>query len=278
MVICMPIFRFKDIDINYIDVGSGEPLVFICGTFTKLQSWNYQVKYFKEKMRVITFDNRGTGKSSRPDYPYTMEIFVRDLKNLLDYLGIIKGVHLCGSSMGAMISQVFALKYPRIVKTLILCATTAYYPSKTCDQNIRSFDTLKELDIVKRIEYFFPVIYSRDFRKKLKQDKDFYYKIVKDMNFCAQIIDPPEYKDYVNQNEALRDFDIRNSMKNIITPTLIISGSKDKMSIPGELNTIHNQISNSILEFIPGAGHAFNIEAPEETNKRIWKFLQKYVG
>ena len=37
----MPFFTSNDVDINYIDVGSGEPLVFICGTFTKFQSWNY---------------------------------------------------------------------------------------------------------------------------------------------------------------------------------------------------------------------------------------------
>jgi len=125
-------------------VGSGKPLVFVCGTFTKYQSRNYQINYFKEKMRVITFDNRGTGKSSRPDYPYSMELLVEDLNNLLGHLGLNEGVHLCGSSMGAMISQIFTLKYPQIIKTLTLCAPTAYYPSITCDQNVLSYDSLKE--------------------------------------------------------------------------------------------------------------------------------------
>ena len=274
----MPFFTSNDVDINYIDVGSGEPLVFVCGTFTKLQSWNYQINYFKEKMRVIAFDNRGTGRSSRPDYPYSMEMLVEDLKNLLDHLGINEGVHLCGSSMGAMISQTFALKYPQIVKTLILCAPTAYYSSKACDQNVLAYDNLKELDLNKRVEYWFPFMYSRAFKKRLGEDKELYDEISKDMNFCAQIIDPPEYKDYINQNEALRDFDIRDSIKNITQPTFILSGAKDKLAIPGELYTMHEQIPNSILETIPGMGHAFNIEAPEETNNIIWNFLQKYIS
>jgi pimeloyl-ACP methyl ester carboxylesterase len=273
----MPVFTFKDININYIDVGNGEPLVFVCGTFTKLQSWNYQINYFKEKMRVIAFDNRGTGKSSRPDYLYKMEMLVEDLKNLLDYLGITEGVHLCASSMGAMISQVFALNYPKIVKTLILCAPTAYIPVKTCDQNVLTYDMLKKLDLNKRVEYWFPLIYSRAFRKRLREDKDLYDQISRDMNFCAQIIDSPEYKDYINQNEALRDFDIRNIIKNITQPTLILSGLKDLMSISGMLTFIHEQIPNSIHEAIPGMGHAFNIEAPEDTNKIMWSFLQKYI-
>jgi pimeloyl-ACP methyl ester carboxylesterase len=97
------------------------------------------------------------------------------------------------------------------------------------------------------------------------------------MNFCAQIIDPPEFKDYINQNEALKDFDIRDSIKNINQPTLILSGTRDRMAIPEEVETIHKQIPNSMLETIPGMGHAFNIEAPEETNNIIWNFLQKNI-
>lgn len=274
----MSFFTSNDVDINYIDIGSGEPLVFVCGTFTKLQSWNYQISYFKEKMRVITFDNRGAGRSSRPDYPYSMEMLVDDLKNLLDHLGISEGVHLCGSSTGAMISETFALKYPHIVKTLILCASTAYYSSKACDQNVLVYDNLKELDLNKRVEYWFPLIYSRAFKKRLGEDKELYDEISKDMNFCAQIIDPPEYKDYINQNEALRDFDVRDSIKNIAQPTLILSGAKDRYAIPGMLESMHEQIPNSILETIPGMGHAFNIEAPEETNNTIWNFFQKYIS
>jgi len=252
-------------------------LVFVAGTFTKLQSWNYQLSYFKDKMRVIAFDNRGAGKSSRPDYPYTMDMMIMDLKNLLDHLGIDEGVHLCGSSMGTMISQSFTLKYPQTVKSLILCAPFAYYPSKTCDQNELAFNVLKDLDLDKRVEYYFPLIYSRGFKKKLVENEELYHKISGDMNFCAQLIDPPEYKDYTNQNEVLRDFDIRDSIQNIIQPTLILSGSKDKMSIPGMLEIMQEKIPNSTLEIIPGMGHAFNTEAPEKTNDLIWNFLQKRI-
>jgi len=269
----IPIFSYNNININYIKEGSGVPIVFLSGTFTKLQSWNYQINYFKEKMMVIALDNRGTGKSSRPDYSYTMEMFVEDLKHLLNHLDIKQGVHLCGSSMGAMISQVFALKYPQIIKTLILCAPTAYYPSKTCDQNILVYDLLKDLDLYKRVEYFFPLVYSRAFKKRLSSDKELYEIISRDMNFCAQIVDPPLYKDYIHQNEALRNFDMRESIKKILQPTLILSGSRDKMSIPGMVESVHEKIPNSELVILPEMGHAFNIESPEETNKLIWKFI-----
>ena len=274
----MPSFSYNDIEINYIMEGSGEPIVFVSGTFTKLQMWNYQIDFFKNKMTVVAFDNRGVGKSSRPDFPYTMELLVEDLKHLIDNLGITEGIHLCGSSMGAMISQKFALKYPKIVKTLILCAPTSYYPPKTSDQNLLTYNLLKDLDLEQRVKYWFPLIYSRAFKKRLENDREFFDEICKDMNFCSQLVDPPLYKDYINQNKALRNFDMRNSIKDIIQPTLILSGSKDKMSMPGMIQSMHEEIPNSKLEIIPRVSHAFNIEAAEETNRIIWKFIQEQLS
>lgn len=273
----MPIFEKDGINLNYILEGSGKPIVFLCGTFTKLQMWNYQIDFFKEKMMVVTFDNRGSGKSSRPNYHYTMEMLVGDLRNLLDFLKIKEPIHLCGSSMGAMISQKFALEHPERVKTLILCAPTSYYPSKTTEQNLLTYNLLKDMDLEERVKYWFPLIYSRAFRKKLDTEREFFEKICNDMTFCTQLIAPPEYKDYINQNEALRNFDMRESIKEITQPTLILSGSKDKMSMPGMTESIHEAIPNSKLELIPGMGHAFNIEAPEETNRIIWSFIRAYL-
>ncbi|NVM18643.1 MAG: alpha/beta fold hydrolase [Candidatus Lokiarchaeota archaeon] len=259
--------------------GSGEPLVFVSGTFTKLQMWNYQIEFFRDKMTVLAFDNRGAGKSSRPDFPYTMEMLVEDLKQLLDYLGIKEGIHLCGSSMGAMISQKFALKYPKMVKTLILCAPTSYYPSKTSDQNKLTYDLLEKLESAEeKAKYWFPLMYSRNFKKRLESDSEFFEEICNDMSFCYHLIDPPIYKDYVNQNEALRNFDMRESIKNISQPTLILAGSKDKMAMPGMIQSMHEEIPNSQLEIIPGVGHAFNIESPEETNRIIWNFIQEHIS
>ena len=91
-------------------------------------------------------------------------------------------------------------------------------------------------------------------------------------------MDPPLYKDYINQNEAFKNFDMRDLIKDIIQPTLLLSGSKDKMSIPGMMQSLHEEIPNSKLEIIPGASHAFNIEFPEETNRIIWKFIQEHLN
>jgi pimeloyl-ACP methyl ester carboxylesterase len=66
-------------------------------------------------------------------------------------------------------------------------------------------------------------------------------------------------------------------IKKILQPTLILSGSRDKMSIPGMVESVHEKIPNSQLVILPEMGHAFNIESPEETNKLIWKFICENV-
>jgi pimeloyl-ACP methyl ester carboxylesterase len=120
----IPTLTFDNININYILEGKGEPLILVHGFGTKLEGWHFQIEFFKKEMKVIALDNRGVGKSSRPNYPYTMDMFVEDINKLLKHLKIDEPIHLCGISMGGMIVQHFALRYPEKLKTLILCATS----------------------------------------------------------------------------------------------------------------------------------------------------------
>ena len=98
-MIKIPFFKYNDVELFYTKEGKGEPLVLISGLGSKM-SWAFQIPFFKEKMMVISPHNRGVGKSSRPNYPYTMDMFVDDIKNLLEHLNIKEKIHLCGISMG----------------------------------------------------------------------------------------------------------------------------------------------------------------------------------
>jgi len=72
--------------------------------------------------RVLSFDNRGIGKSDRPAGPYTSRMMADDTKALVDSLGI-SGFHLMGVSMGGMIAQEYALAYPDDVKSATFACT-----------------------------------------------------------------------------------------------------------------------------------------------------------
>jgi len=102
----------KGIKLCYKIFGKGEPVVFVHGFGADKDTWIAQIPEISKKYQVIVFDNRGAGKSERPKQNYTMETFADDIAGLLDYLKIDKAKAVIGWSLGGMIVQHFALKYP----------------------------------------------------------------------------------------------------------------------------------------------------------------------
>lgn len=229
-------------------------------------------------MTVIALDNRGMGKSSRPDEPYTVDTFVEDTKDLLKYLNIQEPIHICGFSNGGAIAQSFALKYPRLVKSLMLFGTATYMPPVEFEQQLKLLDKVfKNATQEEIIQMAIPSMFSPSFRKKLKTDKELFELYKNDMGLIAHIKDPPRYQDYVNQWTAMKGYDTREILHKITQPTLIIVGSRDKDNLR-ESEFMHQKIPNSTFEVLEGIGHAFIIEAPEKTNEIMWNFLKKHLN
>jgi pimeloyl-ACP methyl ester carboxylesterase len=268
--ILIPIFKKDDIELYYIKEGEGEPLILVNGLGGKLTGWSFVIPFFKDKMQVISVDNRGTGKSSRPNYPYTMDMFVDDIKDLLDYLKIEKKIHLCGTSMGGMIAQNFSLKYPEMVKTLILVATTAQFDANPIieSQKLMEGNTLEQ-----KFEIRIPAEYGRAFRKRLKKDKNLYEMLKK-----RWMEDQTRLQDFINQGAAASTHDTRESLYKITQPTIILVGNKDRI-IPGLHHSefLHEKIHNSRLEIIEGAGHGLPTDSADILNELIWDFLKDHL-
>ncbi len=222
-------------------------------------------------MQIISLDNRGTGKSSRPNYPYTMDMFLDDIKDLLDYLNIEEKIHLCGTSMGGMIAQNFVLKYPEKVKTVILIATTSKFDATPI---IESQKLMEDYTLEQKFEIRIPAEYGRAFRKRLKNDKELYETLKK-----RWIEDQATLQDFINQGAAASTHDTRDSLHKITQPTLIIVGDKDRI-IPGLHHSefLHERIPNSRLEIIKGAGHGLPTDSADILNDLMWDFIQKNLG
>ena len=120
----MPFVNVGNAKINYHVIGQGKPLILISGLGTDHKTWIFQIPVFKEHFKLIVFDNRGMGKSTGSIGPYTTDLMADDVKKLIDFLKLEK-VNILGSSMGGMIVQKFAIKYPGYVERLVLCSTSA---------------------------------------------------------------------------------------------------------------------------------------------------------
>ncbi|MCJ7515631.1 MAG: alpha/beta hydrolase, partial [Dehalococcoidia bacterium] len=99
----MPTVKASDINIYYEIHGEGEPLLMIQGYAQYSGHWTTLIPPFSKEYRVIIFDNRGTGRSDKPEPPYTMKMMAADVKGLLDAIGIDKA-NIFGVSIGGMIA------------------------------------------------------------------------------------------------------------------------------------------------------------------------------
>ena len=115
----MPTVRANDIDLYYEEHGSGEPLLLIMGWGGNAASWEPQLAGLAENFRVIIFDNRGAGRSSAPDEPYSIVQMATDTARLMEALELPRA-HVFGISMGGMIAQELALMHPEKVGALVL--------------------------------------------------------------------------------------------------------------------------------------------------------------
>ena len=92
--------------------SAGPHLMLICGLGSHLNAWDVElVEAFSPETRLILFDNRGSGRSDKPDIEYSISMLADDAANLLDALDVARA-HILGASMGGMIAQEFALRHP----------------------------------------------------------------------------------------------------------------------------------------------------------------------
>ena len=121
----MPKATVGDIQLYYEDYGQGQPLIMILGLGQNVTTWGFQIPELSKHVRLIVFDNRDSGKSSRCSDNYTTETMAQDILGLMGHLGIDR-THLLGTSMGGMIAQHVALMAPSRVNSLILASTTSW--------------------------------------------------------------------------------------------------------------------------------------------------------
>ena len=259
--------------------GEGFPVIFIHGFGSKKEIWKPQVLELSKKFKTIIFDLRGAGMSDRPNFPYTMEMFADDIKGLMDFFHI-ELTHLIGRSLGGMIAQNFALKYPNCVKKLVLIATSSKFDQKEAIDSIIS-NRIQELELLRtdpekafwNKAYF---TFHQKFRSNLKSHpKKVYYNsfsletLIKDSQ-----INPPRPQDIMNQGNAMKEHDTLDKLHQIKNQTLLLAASHDRLIPKSSMDEIHKIIPNSTLKIIKNAGHFMTLSKAPEVNNIILEFLE----
>jgi 3-oxoadipate enol-lactonase len=120
----MPLVRVNDIQMYYELRGEGQPLVLILGMTIDVFEVEPIISWFAERYRVLAFDNRGAGRTDKPDIPYTIEMMANDTIGLMDAVGIGRA-NVLGISLGGRIALALTLAHPERVEKLALVSTSA---------------------------------------------------------------------------------------------------------------------------------------------------------
>src|SRR3954465_15156842 len=109
--------------LHWESTGRGEPVLLITGLGLSGGAWWRTVPVLARRLRVLTFDNRGVGRSRAFSYAYTTQAMADDAATVLDAAGVQRA-HVYGLSLGGMVAQALALRHPRRVRSLVLGATS----------------------------------------------------------------------------------------------------------------------------------------------------------
>ena len=99
------------VNLAYATAGAGYPVLFITGLSYGGWFWEQQVPAFADRFRVLTFDNRGSGQSDKPDLAYTAAMLADDTVGLMRGLGMTRA-HIIGHSMGGFVAQKYLERHP----------------------------------------------------------------------------------------------------------------------------------------------------------------------
>ncbi len=217
------------------------------------------------RYRVIVFDNRGSGRTSAPDGPFTIRMMADDAAGLLDFLGVER-THVLGVSMGGYVAQELALARPSRVSALVLATTSVGpYLLKTSILEDWVRGALSDVPSDTYFRIMLPFMFN---------DRCFEQPGVLDMMVAAiapHAAAPPQI--LARQMTACVEHDARDRISLITAPTLVIAGRED-VFVPFSLcEELAARIPHASLRVLEGGGHGFTASAAEEFNQAVLEFL-----
>ncbi len=262
----MPKIKINDIDMYYEIHGEGEPLILIAGFSVDHTVWLSVLDQLKEHFQVIVFDNRGSGQTDVPEGPYSIDMMADEVAMLCEKLKI-KQAHFIGSSMGGFILQSLSYRYSDLVKSAVISNST--FIMDTC----YSIFVDARLELIKAKASTAALI-------KATLCWVFSYTYLSKPGMLDTMIQlgldnpyPFTIQGCESQSAALCEFDSREWLNKIDTPTLVIGSDQDLIFYEPTIKALADKISNAQYFCFEECGHVPHIEYPEKFIDVVAKFV-----
>ena len=256
--------KVNGVELNYrIDGREDGPGIVMGNSLgTNYSMWDDQVKVLKTDFRILRMDKRGHGGSDPGETDFTIDDLGNDVVALSDALGFID-CHYIGLSIGGMIGQSIGMNHPYKFKSLILCATTSQVPAESYpiwEDRILSAQTDGMSSLVQStLERWFSPAYRRNNQSKVAR--------------IGEMVAATSPLGYVRCCRAIMGMAFTDSIRSILTPTLVVPGELDPALPVPMSEIIRDRIPGARMEVVANAAHLCNIEQSESFNSIILKWL-----
>ena len=255
--------RANGIEIHYELTGlESAPVVTLSHSLlANFAMWNPQMPALAD-YRVLRFDTRGHGQSEATPGAYDFELLADDTCALLDAVGIQR-THFVGLSMGGMIGQAVALKYPERIESLILCDTRGHSPPERSKSRAERIAVAQRHGVEPMVEAALEGWFSDGFRQSNPEVMEAVRTMIRSTSVaglvgCTHAIDTQIHTPRLHE---------------VVAPTLVIVGEEDRSTPVSESRDLHERIAGSELVVLPEARHFSNMERVSEFNQALRSFL-----
>ena len=215
-------------------------------------------------------ERRGTGRSDKPDIPYTAEMMTGDIIGLLDAIGI-GAAHVFGVSMGGMIAQELALRHPGRVNKLVLGCISCGGPHAVRSSPEAAaflFDPERaKLSDEERAYTTVPWLWNEDFLAKHPEAVKRYV--------ATTTRYPTPIHGYMCQANFMLTHDTYDRLPQIKAPSLVMCGARDRLIPPENSKILASRIPGAELVIFERAGHGFISDTADESSDKIVRFLSE---
>ena len=252
-------------DTNHRIDGRGERWVtFVTGIANDLSMWDGQVPVLEQRFRVLRYDLRGHGGTPPSGSEYSIDMLVRDLRSLLDELGIEK-TSVVGLGLGGAIAQAFAIQHPERVDRLMPCCCRARMVPDFAKLWYGLRETVQKNGLETIVEPTVQRWFSEDFKAAHPEV----------LEKVRRMIRGTTLQGYMGVTEAFLHLDVEQDLGKISAPALYVSGAEDKLGGPPELmQGLAAKVKRARHVSVPNAAHIANIQNPEGFNRVLGEFLR----
>jgi pimeloyl-ACP methyl ester carboxylesterase len=249
--------------VAYRRAGAGPPLVLLHGGVSDGRSWFPQLDSLSDEYDVVAWDAPGCGGSVDPVGDLTLADYADAVGDLVRELGV-GPVHLVGHSFGAGLAIIVYGRHPELARSLVLSGAYAGWRGSLPAEEVEARLSRGLVDLARPpqewVDVYLPTFFARSVPSETVAAVRAMMLDVRPAGALAIL-------------RAFADADLRAVLPAIAVPTLLIYGAEDVRATRDVANALHAAIAGSRLVVVPEAGHDVNLEAPDEYDAAVRRFL-----